>query len=132
MSLDERRKYTIGLLVLGVIIILAGLLSYLLAEDDDLFLGTTLMIGGAFLIVMAALRHWWLDRRVVDHERAKKDQAHAMAWSWQLTVLLLLVLFWKDLLDPLEMRIKDLTFGIMVVMLLSVQVFQLYFRRKED
>ncbi|WP_269850859.1 hypothetical protein [Methanosarcina horonobensis] len=62
----------------------------------------------------------------------KKLAAYGITYSWLLTLVLIMVLYWAELLDLAEFT-AEATLGILLfVMVISANVFRWYFMQKGD
>ncbi|AKB78807.1 hypothetical protein MSHOH_2324 [Methanosarcina horonobensis HB-1 = JCM 15518] len=118
-------------LILGLIIMLAGMFSAAFLEVNA-SVSILLIVMGMVILVMTAFRLFSQGDLPDRDERTKKLAAYGITYSWLLTLVLIMVLYWAELLDLAEFT-AEATLGILLfVMVISANVFRWYFMQKGD
>jgi hypothetical protein len=118
-------------LALGVILMLAGMLSVAFFEVDA-SVSIFLIVMGLVLFVITAFRLFRSGDLPDRDERTKKLAAYGITYSWLLTLVLITVLYWIEFLDLAELT-AEATLGILLFfMIISANAFRWYFMRKGD
>ena len=104
-----------------------GIISGVIPEE-----GGSLITGG---FIMAFIGGLWLvrseDKRIVD-ERSQKIGSYGTAYSWYITFMAVILLFWLDMLDLLKVQASTILGGLMFLMIGTALFFQWYYNRLGD
>jgi TRAP-type C4-dicarboxylate transport system permease large subunit len=118
-------------LALGVILMLAGMLSAAFLEVDA-SVSIFLIVMGLVMFIITAFRLFRSGDLPDRDERTKKLASYGIAYSWILTLVLITVLYWIEFLDLAELT-AETTLGVLLFfMIISANVFRWYFMRKGD
>ncbi|WP_421909595.1 hypothetical protein [Methanolacinia petrolearia] len=129
----KRKEYNYAGAVVGGIMIVAGLalsaFSYSVTGETT---GSGIITGGIilFIICFASLRKS-ADSDIRD-ERSLKIGTWAISYSWYLTFLAVIVMFWLSYLDIVKIDACAALGLLIMLMPLSTVVFQWYFSGKGD
>lgn len=118
-------------LVLGLILVLAGMLSAAFLKVDA-SVSTFLIIMGLVIFVITAFRLFRQGDLPDRDERTKKLAAYGITYSWLLTLVLITVLYWVEFLGLVEFTAEVILGILLFVMIISANVFRWYFMRKGD
>lgn len=129
----KKREYNYACAVVGGIMVAAGLIisvsSYFGVSEGG---GSGMITGGIILLVISLL---WLkqspDRDIRD-ERSLKIGTWAIAYSWYLTLLAVIVMFWLSYIGIVAIEAYAALGVLIMLMPLSAVAFQWYFSRKGD
>jgi len=123
------RRYFIVMALVGVVMVVAGLLGFISGTIPE---GSSLITGG---FIMAFIGGLWLvrseDKRIVD-ERSQKIGSYGTAYSWYITFMAVILLFWLDMLDLLKVQASTILGGLMFLMIGTALFFQWYYNRLGD
>ncbi|AKB28609.1 hypothetical protein MSSIT_1890 [Methanosarcina siciliae T4/M] len=118
-------------LVLGIIIMLAGILSASFLEVDA-SISIILISMGLVIFIVTAFRLFRRGDLPDRDERTKKLAAYGITYSWLLTLVLIMVLYWIEFFKLAELT-AELILGILLFfMVISANVFRWYFMQKGD
>jgi len=118
-------------LVLGIIIMLAGVLSAAFLEVEA-SISIILISMGLVIFIMTAFRLFRRGDLPDRDERTKKLAAYGITYSWLLTLVLIMVLYWIEFFKLAELT-AELILGILLFfMVISANVFRWYFMQKGD
>jgi len=118
-------------LVLGIIIMLAGILSaalHIFETSVSLFL----INMGLIIFVLTAFRLFRQGDLPDRDERTKKLAAYGITYSWLLTLVLIAVLYWVDYFKLVELTTGGVLGILLIFMSISANVFRWYFMQKGD
>jgi hypothetical protein len=118
-------------LALGVILMLAGMLSAAFFEVDA-SVSIFLIVMGTVLFVTTAFRLFRSGDLPDRDERTKKLAAYGITYSWLLTLVLITVLYWIEFLDLAELTAEATLSILLFFMIISANAFRWYFMRKGD
>lgn len=121
-----KRKYSL-MMVSGAILILAGLMLPVVGVYD-----TFLIMMGMVIITVAAIRHFQYGEERERDERTERIRAYGHSYSWQLTLIFLLLLFWVDYFGILTLTSQNVIVITALVMALSALIFKWYILQKGD
>ena len=118
-------------LVLGIIIMLAGMLSaafHIFETTISIFL----INMGLILFVITAFRLFRQGDLPDRDERTKKLAAYGITYSWLLTLVLIAVLYWVEYFKLVELTAGGVLGILLIFMTISANVFRWYFMQKCD
>lgn len=127
-KLEEIYKYK---LILGIILVFVGILVGFF-PDTGRSSPVVLIEIGMIVIIISAFRLSSLEKGPVTDERTKKLSSYGVAYSWLLTLIVIALLVWVDLLELVELTVRDVLLILFLVMVISANVFKWYFVRKAD
>jgi len=118
-------------LVLGIIIMLAGMLSaafHIFETTTSIFL----INMGLILFVITAFRLFRQGDLPDRDERTKKLAAYGITYSWLLTLVLIAVLYWVEYFKLVELTVGGVLGILLIFMSISANVFRWHFMQKGD
>lgn len=118
-------------LTLGVFLTLAGILAATFFEVDA-SIPIFLITMGLVMSVMAVFRLFRREDLPYKDERTTKLAAYGISYSWLLTLVLITVLYWVEILELAELNAKTTLSILLFVMLISGNIFRWYFMQKGD
>jgi predicted histidine transporter YuiF (NhaC family) len=124
------RKY-IYRLILGIAIMAAGILSDAFL-DIDVLIPIVLVNVGLIILVATAFRLFRRGDLPDRDERTKKLAAYGITYSWLLTLIAIMVLFWIQYFGLAELTADGVLGMLLFFMIISANVFRWYFIRKGD
>jgi predicted histidine transporter YuiF (NhaC family) len=124
------RKY-IYRLILGIAIMAAGILSDAFL-DIDVLIPIVLVNLGLIILVATAFRLFRRGDLPDRDERTKKLAAYGITYSWLLTLIAIMVLFWIQYFGLAELTADGVLGMLLFFMIISANVFRWYFIRKGD
>ncbi len=115
----------------GVLLTLAGILSAAFFEGNS-SIPIFLITMGLVIFAMTAFRLFRQGDLPDRDERTKKLASYGISYSWLLTLVLIIVLYWIEFLELAELT-AEATLGLLLFfMLISANVFRWYFMQKGD
>ncbi len=124
-KINEEYKH---MLALGVLLMLAGIVSAAFFEVNTL-VPIFLITMGLVLSFIAVFRREDLPDR---DERTKKLAAYGISYSWLLTLVLIIVLYWVEFLGLAKLTAETTLGALLFIMIISANVFRWYFMQKGD
>ena len=118
-------------LVLGIIIMLAGIISAAFLEVEA-SVSIILISMGLVIFVMTAFRLFRRGDLPDRDERTKKLAAYGITYSWLLTLILITVLYWVEFFKLAEFTAEAILGILLFFMVISANVFRWYFMQKGD
>ncbi|AAM05670.1 hypothetical protein [Methanosarcina acetivorans] len=118
-------------LVLGIIIMLSGIISAAFLEVEA-SISIILISMGLVIFVMTALRLFRRGELPDRDERTKKLAAYGITYSWLLTLVLIMVLYWVEFFKLAELTAEVILGILLFFMIISANVFRWYFMQKGD
>ncbi|MCO5381116.1 MAG: hypothetical protein NHB15_02490 [Methanosarcina barkeri] len=118
-------------LALGVVLILAGILSAAFFEVNT-SIPIFVITMGSVIFVITAFRLFKNGELPDSDERTKKLAAYGITYSWLLTLMLIAVLFWVEYFKLIELTTEGTLGVLLIFMSISANVFRWYFMRKSD
>jgi len=118
-------------LVLGIIIMLAGIISAAFLEVEA-SVSIILISMGLVIFVMTAFRLFRRGDLPDRDERTKKLAAYGITYSWLLTLVLITVLYWVEFFKLAELTTEAVLGILLFFMVISANVFRWYFMQKGD
>ncbi|AYK15964.1 MAG: hypothetical protein ACOX7X_09990 [Methanosarcina flavescens] len=121
-------------LILGIILIAAGILSVVLLEvlDIDMLIPIILVNIGLIIFVVTVFRLFRRGDLPDRDERTKKLAAYGITYSWLLTLVIIVVLSWVQYFGLAELTADGVLGILLFFMIISANVFRWYFMRKGD
>ena len=121
-------------LILGIILIAAGILSVVLSEvlDIDMLIPIILVNIGLIIFVVTVFRLFRRGDLPDRDERTKKLAAYGITYSWLLTLVIIVVLSWVQYFGLAELTADGVLGILLFFMIISANVFRWYFMRKGD
>lgn len=127
-NMEKIYKYK---LILGTFTLFVGILAGFFPGTGR-FPPYILIEIGIIVIIVSMLRISRIKNGPVNDERTKKLSSYGVAYSWLLTLIVIALLIWVDLLELVELTVMDVLQVLLLVMVLSANVFKWYFMRKAD
>lgn len=125
------KKIYVYKLALGVIILLAGIVSATCYKHEASF-SSFLITMGLVLFILTAFRFFRQGDLPDRDERTKKLAAYGITYSWLLTLVLISVLYLTNYFKLVEFTAVNVLSIILIFMTISANVFRWYFMRKGD
>ena len=122
------KKYSVGAIVTGAVLILFALIFQKYTENTTFIL--SMVNAGTIMIIIGAVAYHKKELR--SDERTKKMGAKALSVSWFITFIAINILFWVDELKLIEMSAKAVLSLLLPLMLLTGAGFQWWMRRQGD
>lgn len=127
-KMNEEYKHR---LALGVLLMLAGIVSAAFFEVNTL-IPIILITMGLVLSVIAVFRLFRREDLPDRDERTKKLAAYGISYSWLLTLVLIIVLYWVEFLGLAKLTAETTLGALLFIMIISANVFRWYFMQKGD
>lgn len=129
----KKRTVLYGGLVLGIIMFVMGIILSVAVELPKNAYGFSAMtISGIIMIIICTATLKRPKDYDVRDERSLKIGTWAIAYSWYLSFLAVIVMFWLSYFSVVELTITAVLGILMFLMPLSAVVFQWYFSKKGD
>lgn len=129
----KKRTVLYGGLVLGIIMFVMGIILSVAVELPENAYGFSAMtISGIIMIIICTATLKRPKDYDVRDERSLKIGTWAIAYSWYLSFLAVIVMFWLSYFSVVELTITAVLGILMFLMPLSAVVFQWYFSKKGD
>lgn len=130
VKIHADRRYFLVMAVMGVVMVGTGVLGLVTGAIPAE--GFSLIIGGLIMTLCGGV---WLARsketRIVD-ERSRKIGTYGTAFSWYVTLMAVVILYWIDTLGVLDVQVSTILGGLMFLMIFSALFFQWYYNRQGD
>jgi hypothetical protein len=126
--MEKKYLYT---LVLGIIIMAAGMLSIAFQEVDEP-ISISLINVGLIIFLVTVFRLFRRGKLPDRDERTKKLAAYGITYSWLLTLVLIAVLYWVEYFKLVELTVGAVLGILLFCMIVSSNVFRWYFMQKGD
>jgi len=131
IAMKNIKKIYVYKLALGVIILLAGIVSAICYKHEASF-SSFLISMGLVLFILTAFRFFRLGDLPDRDERTKKLAAYGITYSWLLTLVLISVLYLANYFKLVEFTAVNVLGILLIFMTISANVFRWYFMRKGD
>ncbi|AKB50644.1 hypothetical protein MSBRW_1391 [Methanosarcina barkeri str. Wiesmoor] len=118
-------------LALGVILLLAGIVSAIFYKNETSF-SSFLIIMGLVLFVLTAFRLFRQGDFPDRDERTKKLAAYGITYSWLLTLVLISVFYLANYFKLVEFTAGSVLGILLIFMVISANIFRWYFMQKSD
>ena len=110
---------------------LLGILAVLFVfGDGEKDISTATSIIAAYVVVVY-LRLKRPERYLKD-ERTMRLSGYAVSWSWFITLIAVLVMYWGEYLKFVDLTSNQVILTVFLVMVTSITLFRWYFMRKGD
>ncbi|HIH95773.1 TPA: hypothetical protein HA338_17800 [Methanosarcina acetivorans] len=110
---------------------LSGIISAAFLEVEA-SISIILISMGLVIFVMTALRLFRRGELPDRDERTKKLAAYGITYSWLLTLVLIMVLYWVEFFKLAELTAEVILGILLFFMIISANVFRWYFMQKGD
>ncbi len=120
-------------IIIGTFILVAGLLMNIFTDANQTLV-ISMIISGSVLIIYTVyyqIRYKETGGPVQD-EWIRRINTASLANSWFITFILILLIFWIDHLHIYSFTIDQVVAILFITMILTANMFQLYFRKKGD
>jgi hypothetical protein len=111
--------------------VVSGLVSLVLAEDEAVT-GSILLVAGLVFLITGITRHIRDGENPESDERSKKIGAYGLSYAWMTGLFFMFGLFWLDYLNIVRLGTQIALALSVVVLALSARLFQVYLFRRED
>jgi hypothetical protein len=118
-------------IIIGILMLISGLVSIVLAKGEFV-IGSILLISGIAFLVTGITRHIRNGESPESDERLKKIGAFGLSYGWLTGLFFMFALFWLDYLNFLRLGTQVALALSIVVLALSARVYQIYLFRKGD
>jgi hypothetical protein len=118
-------------IIIGVLMILSGIVSLLIASGETI-IGTMLLTAGFAFLITGISRHRKYGDDPESDERSKKIGAYGISYAWLTGLFFMFGLFWLDYLNVLRLSTQNALAISVVVLALSAVIYQTYLFRKGD
>jgi drug/metabolite transporter (DMT)-like permease len=129
--MKNMKKRYVYKLALGVIVLLAGIVSATFYEHDASF-SSFLISMGLVLFIVTAFRFFRQGDLPDRDERTKKLAAYGITYSWLLTLLLISVLYLANFFKLVDFTAESVLGILLIFMTISANIFRWYFTQKGD
>lgn len=102
------------------------------ASRFDSFSFTVMFTAGLVLLLSGLIRHKRYGNGPEQDERTKKISYTALAASFQITLMIIILLWWINYFNPLKTAIGDLLGLLLLAMIFLTIFFRFYYGKKED
>lgn len=130
VKIHADRRYFLVMTVMGGVMVATGVLGLVTSAIPAE--GFSLIIGGLIMVFCGGI---WLARskenRIAD-ERSQKIGTYGTAFSWYVTLMAVVILYWIDTLGVLDVQLSAILGGLMFLMICSALFFQWYYNRQGD
>ena len=116
-------------IIAGVVLFLIGFVAKIAGNVNDVGL-LTILSGGASMIIVGLLKHNKYGGGVERDERSKKISYTALAASFQLCLMGLILFWWVNYLNPLSLSLSDFIGLVMFGMITLALLTRLYFEKR--
>lgn len=129
----KKKEYNYAGAVAGALMLIAGLIiSVFSSFSGEDIAGPGMITGGIILLVICLVSLKKSQDSDIRDERSLKIGTWAISYSWYLTFLVVIVMFWLSYLDIFTVQ-TDSAFGVLILLMpLSAVAFQWYFSKKGD
>ncbi len=127
--MEKRKKLGVNL-ISGALLLLLGLF-YDLAMEVHVVITVIFVFAGIAIIVASVLKYTVYGEASHD-ERTRKLGSRALSYSWFLTFLVLVGIFWLDYFEVIELTVQQTITVMILVMTLSAGILQWTYRKKGD
>ncbi len=127
--MEKRKKLGVNL-ISGAILMLLGLFYEIAMEVHTII--TVIFVFTGIAIIVASVLKYTVYGEVSHDERTRKLGSHALSFSWFLTFLALIGIFWIDYFEVIELTVQQSNTILILVMTLSAGFLQLAYRKKGD
>lgn len=127
--MEKKYLYT---LVLGMIVLVAGILSITFQVFDKSSISIALINVGLVIFIVTVFRLLRKGELPDRDERTKKLAAYGITYSWLLTLVLIAVLYWVEYFKLAELSAEGVLGILLFFMIVSSNVFRWYFMQKGD
>lgn len=93
---------------------------------------TVMMTAGAAMFTTSIVRHKRYGDGPEKDERTIKIAYTSLAASFQITLMVILGLWWVDCFNPLNFSISQLLGGLTLIMILLNIIFRIYYSKKHN
>lgn len=120
-----------NIFTLGIVLTFVGLGIQIILFDTIASIGSFFSTIGIILVIRGHLMQKNSDKLKKD-ERSKKIGAWAAAYSWMITILALVAIFWINKLNIISLG-TDAVIGLTyIVMIVSLVAYKYYFNKRGD
>jgi hypothetical protein len=128
---EKMKQRNLYRLIIGILMLVSGIVSIILAQDEFV-IGSILLIAGIAFLVTGIVRHFRDGESPESDERSKKIGAFGLSYGWLTGLFFMFALFWLDYLNILKLGTQVALSLSIIVLALSARVYQVYLFRKGD
>jgi uncharacterized membrane protein len=118
-------------IISGLLIFLGGIMLRASNSIND-FGFNVMMAAGITIFMVSIIRHKRYGDGVEKDERTLKVSYTALAASFQITLMIMLILWWIDYFNPIQLAINQLLALIILIMIFLNIVFRFYYSKKDN
>ena len=129
--MKETRTRNFYRIIIGILMIISGIASMILAVGEAI-IGTILLFAGLAFLITGITRHRQYGDGPESDERSKKIGAYGLSYAWLTGLFFMVCLFWLDYLGKLRLGTQNALALSIVVLALSAGLYQICLFRKGD
>ncbi|KGK99766.1 hypothetical protein LI82_00725 [Methanococcoides methylutens] len=124
------KKYRNRILA-GTLILLVGIFVEIFMELDQIITITLVTMGSVIILygILYALKY---GEGPIQDEWSRKIGSISLSYSWITTFFVLTGMFWMNYFEIISLDVNSVIGVVFFVMIITANLFQLYFRRKGD
>jgi hypothetical protein len=127
----ETKQRNLYRVIIGVLMVISGLVSIVLASGEAI-IGSILLIAGLTFLITGITRHFRDGENPESDERSKKIGANGLSYAWLTGLFFMFGLFWLDYLNIVRFGTQIALALSIIVLALSARLFQMYLFRRGD
>ncbi|MCD4806180.1 MAG: hypothetical protein K8R13_01125 [Methanococcoides sp.] len=116
---------------IGTLILLLGIILEVFTSIDSI-ITISLINAGIIVILVSYYKFIKYKGGHTQDEWTRKIGRTGLAYSWIVTFVVTIGLFWVDYFGWLQMSVNEVLVIIFFTMIISVNLFQFYFKRQGD
>lgn len=129
--MDNKKKYTLTITV-GTLIMLAGILLIAFTEFDEKITQSGIITGGMVMIIIGVIGMIKKREGPAKDELTRKIADRAAAYSWVITLISLLIIFWLNHFEVITFTVNAVISITYVIMVGTMIFYQNRFWKKGD
>lgn len=124
-----KKRNIIGL-IMGACALLGGV-TLNFGQQSDTIASITLVNAGLVMIIMSLVRHFRYKKGPEQDERTRKVAFTALAASFQLTIMGLMIFWWVDYFYPINLSLHDFIAIVFLYMAALVILMRFYYAKRD-
>jgi hypothetical protein len=129
MNVTKMRQRNFFRIIIGLLMLVSGLVSLVLASGEGI-IGAILLVAGLTFLITGISRHLRDGDSPESDERSKKIGAYGLSYAWLTSLFFMFGLFWLDYLSIVRLGTQIALALSIVVLALSARVYQMYLFRR--
>jgi hypothetical protein len=129
MNVTKMRQRNFFRIIIGLLMLVSGLVSLVLASGEGI-IGAILLVAGLTFLITGISRHLRDGDSPESDERSKKIGAYGLSYAWLTGLFFMFGLFWLDYLSIVRLGTQIALALSIVVLALSARVYQMYLFRR--